>query len=62
MNWADVHRLAEELSAKHTESGGHRLADILYVATAVHFGAAQSLTFDMSQKKLAEVEGLVVPL
>jgi predicted nucleic acid-binding protein len=50
------------LSAKHTESGGHRLADILHVATAVHFGAAQFLTSDMSQKKLAEVEGLVVPL
>ncbi len=60
--WADVHRIAEELSAKHTESGGHRLVDILHVATAVHLGAAQFLTFDANQKKLAEAEGMVVPL
>ena len=61
-DWADEHRIAEELSAKHTESGGHRLADILHVATAVHLGAAQFLTFDANQKKLAEAEGMVVPL
>ncbi|MEX1114772.1 MAG: PIN domain-containing protein [Akkermansiaceae bacterium] len=61
-DWADVHRIAEELSAKHTESGGHRLADILHVATAVHLGAAQFLTFDPNQKKLAEAEGMGVPL
>jgi predicted nucleic acid-binding protein len=61
-DWADVHRIAEELSAKHTESGGHRLADILHVATAVHLGAAQFLTFDANQKKLAEAEGMKVPL
>lgn len=61
-DWADVHRIAEELSAKHTESGGHRLADILHVAIAVHHGAAQFLTFDANQKKLAEAEGMVVPL
>jgi predicted nucleic acid-binding protein len=61
-DWADVHRIAEELSAKHTEAGGHRLADILHVATAVHLGAAQFLTFDTNQEKLAEAEGMVVPL
>lgn len=61
-DWADVHRIAEELSAKHTESGGHRLADILHVATAVHLGAAQFLTFDANPKKLAEAEGMMVPL
>lgn len=61
-DWADVHRIAEELSAKHTESGGHRLADILHVATAVHLGAAQFLTFDANQKKLAEAESMEVPL
>ncbi len=61
-DWADVHRIAEELSSKHTESGGHRLADILHVATALHFGAEQFLTFDSNQKKLAEAEGMVVPL
>lgn len=61
-DWADVHRIAEELSAKHTESGGHRLTDILHVATAIHIGAEQFLTFDANQKKLAEAEGMVVPL
>ena len=61
-DWADVHRIAEVLSAKHAESGGHRLADILHVATAVHLGAAQFLTFDANQKKLAEAEGMEVPL
>lgn len=61
-DWADVHRIAEELSAKHTESGGHRLNDILHVATAIHLGAEKFLTFDANQKKLAEAEGMVVPL
>lgn len=61
-DWADVHRIAEELSAKHTESGGHRLADILHVATAIHLGTEQFLTFDANQKRLAEAEGMEVPL
>jgi predicted nucleic acid-binding protein len=61
-DWADVHRIAEELSSKYTESGGHRLADILHVATAVHLGAVQFLTFDVNQKRLAEAEGMVAPL
>jgi predicted nucleic acid-binding protein len=61
-DWADVHRIAEELSAKYTESGGHRLADILHVATAVHLGTEQFLTFDANQKKLAEAEGMVVSI
>jgi len=62
VDWADVHRIAEELSAKHTAAGGHRLNDILHVATALHFGAAEFLTFDANQKKLAEAEGMAVPL
>ena len=60
-DWADVHRIAEVLSGKYTESGGHRLADILHVATAIHLGAAQFLTFDANQKKLANAEGMEVP-
>jgi predicted nucleic acid-binding protein len=61
-DWADVHRIAEDLSARHTESGGHRLTDILHVATAIHLGAEQFLTFDANQKKLAEAEGMLAPL
>lgn len=61
-DWADVHRIAEVLSGKYTETNGHRLVDILHVATALHFGAAQFLTFDAHQKRLAEAEGMQVPV
>lgn len=60
-DWADVHRIAEELSGKHTTAQGHRLADILHVATAIHLGAEQFLTFDAKQHTLAEAEGMIVP-
>lgn len=36
--------------------------DILHLATARHLQSNQFLTFDGNQKKLAEAEGLVVPL
>lgn len=62
VDWADVHGLAEQLSAKYTEDTGCRLADILHVATALHLGAAQFLTFDPRQKRLAEAAGLAVAL
>lgn len=61
-DWADVHLRAEALSAAHTLNAGHRLADILHVATAIHLGVTEFLTFDGNQRKLAEMEGLVVPL
>lgn len=60
VDWADVHGLAERLSATYTESRGHRLADVLHVATALHLGAEEFLTFDANQKLLAEAEGLSV--
>ena len=62
MDWPDVHRIAEELSAKHTVAGSHRLADILHVATALHLASPVFLTFDANQRKLAEAEGMSVPL
>lgn len=62
VDWADVHQRAESLSSTHTLVAGHRLADILHVATALHLGVGELLTFDANQKKLAEAEGLVVPL
>ena len=61
-DWADVHRIGEELSAKHTQANGHRLVDILHVATAIHLGKEHFLTFDANQKRLAEAEGMTVPL
>ncbi len=60
VDWADVHHIAERLSAIHTEAEGHRFADILHVATALHLGAAEFLTFDEKQKILAESEGMSV--
>jgi predicted nucleic acid-binding protein len=32
------------------------------VATALHFGAKQFLTFDAHQKRLAKAEGMQVPV
>lgn len=60
-DWAEVHQLAERLSAKYTEQNGHRLADLLHVATALHLGVAEFLTFDANQKLLAKAEGMRVP-
>jgi predicted nucleic acid-binding protein len=60
VDWSAVHQRAEELSARHTEQRGHRLADIIHVATALHLGKIDFLTFDANQKRLAEAEGLKV--
>jgi len=61
-NLADVVDEAKRLSAVHTLTGGHRGFDILHVASALKMKATHFLTFDGNQKKLAEAEGLVVPL
>lgn len=61
-NLADVVAEAKRLSATHTLAGGHRGFDILHVASALLVKAQQLLTFDGNQKKLAEAEGLVVPV
>jgi len=60
VDWSAVHHIAEELSERYTEAKGHRLADILHVATALHLGAEEFLTFDANQKTLAEAEGMRV--
>ena len=62
VDWSAVHQRAEALSSAHTLASGYRLADILHVATALHLGVAEFLTFDENQKKLAEAEGLMVPV
>lgn len=61
VDWAAVHQQAEELSGRHTEKDGHRFADMLHVATALHLEAREFLTFDENQKKLAQAEGMKVP-
>jgi len=60
VDWSDVFQRSEALSARYTVSGGHRLANIVHVATALHLGAEEFLTFDANQKKLAVAEGLKV--
>lgn len=57
-----VLRLARSLSLQRTDAGGHRTLDILHVATAVHLGAKEFLTFDQRQRKLARYAGLKTPL
>ena len=59
-DWPDVHRLAETISKRHTIAGGHRSLDILHVATALHLGTREFLTFDGNQRKLAAAEKLKV--
>ncbi len=62
VDWADVASIAERLSAQYTWTEGYRGFDVLHVATALHLGAVEFLTFDAKQQKLGEAEGLVVPL
>jgi predicted nucleic acid-binding protein len=59
-NFQDLFHRAEVLSAHHTISGGHRSFDVLHVATALHLGAREFLTFDVNQRKLAAAEKLRV--
>ena len=62
VEWADVVSIAERLSAQYTWTEGYRGFDVLHVATALHLGVSEFLTFDGKQKSLAEAEGLLVPI
>ena len=53
---------AHRLSSVHTLTGGHRASDILHVAAARLMKATHFLTFDVNQKRLAESEGMSVPV
>jgi predicted nucleic acid-binding protein len=59
-NYQDVFSRADALSNRHASSGGHRSFDMLHVATALHLGAREFLTFDLNQRKLALAEKLKV--
>ena len=61
-DFAGILSEASRISLAHTLTGGHRGFDILHVAAARIIGATHFLTFDTNQKRLAENEGLVVPL
>lgn len=62
VDWTEVHNLAEILSAKHTEDGGYRFADLLHIATALQLGAGQFLTFDANHRAVARAEGMKTPV
>lgn len=59
-NLAEVLRLADDLSKRHTMTDGQRSFDILHVATALVLEVEELLTFDERQRKLAVAEGLKV--
>ena len=61
-DWAAILSRAYTLSERHTIAEGHRALDILHVATALNLGAREFLTFDQNQRRLAEAEGLIVPV
>jgi predicted nucleic acid-binding protein len=60
MPWTDALRLAETLSASHTEKTGTRAADTLHVAAALITGVKRFLSFDKKQRSLASAAGLEV--
>lgn len=56
-----VIRHAQQIALGHTATGGHRSLDVLHVATAVHLGAKEFLSFDQRQIALARSLGLGTP-
>jgi predicted nucleic acid-binding protein len=60
-NMDAVIRQAQQLALVHTAAGGHRSLDVLHVATAVHLGAKEFLSFDQRQIALAKSLGLGTP-
>ena len=48
--WPDVLAIAERLSSQHAIKSGHRFVDLLHVATALHLGAKEFLSFDSNQR------------
>ncbi len=57
-DWVDVHAIAEQISAQYTYETGQRAFDVLHIATALHLGAREFLSFDSRQRKLAACEGM----
>ena len=52
-NWLETLRLAEDLSANHTELLGSAAMDLWHVASAILLEADTFWTFDMEQRSLA---------
>ncbi len=55
-----VFRVAAHLSERHSVKLGTRSLDILHIASAKAIRAAEVLSFDVRQRSLAQLVGLVV--
>ncbi len=62
INWPELFREYERISAKYTEQEAHRFADILHLASALTLRARIFLTFDQRQARLAKALGFKTPL
>ncbi|MBA2432668.1 MAG: type II toxin-antitoxin system VapC family toxin [Chthoniobacterales bacterium] len=60
IEWTNVFRRAEQLSADYAAAAGQRTIDLLHVAIALESGAKTFLSFDTRQRKLAQAAGLKV--
>ncbi len=52
---------AKQIARRRTPQLGTRTLDVLHVASALVLQADTFYTFDRSQRKLARIEGLIVP-
>jgi hypothetical protein len=60
IEWTDALRLAERLSATHTESGGFRSLDLLHVGAALSLRCGEFYSFDGAARRIAALAGLKV--
>lgn len=59
VKWSLALRVAGRLSERHSAANGTRSLDILHVATAKTLHAAEFVLFDLRQRALAAVTGLI---
>jgi len=60
VKWPVAFRVAVHLSERHSVAIGTRSLDILHIASAKAIRAAELLSFDVRQRSLAQLVGLVV--
>jgi predicted nucleic acid-binding protein len=58
VEWTNVFRRADDLSAEHSKAISQRTIDLLHVAIAIESGAKNFLSFDNRQRVLANAAGL----
>ena len=58
IEWTNLFRRADDLSAKHARTTPQRTIDLIHVASAIESGAQNFLSFDNRQRLLARAAGL----